>query len=871
MSTNKKWESENIIDFVDDVQLYNHDGEIETNILIREEARYLAKNLINKKNLKELSKKMKDSNDEFANSKDIENLNLNLDTNNYLLSKIQDKLNDYKKNSFENDIFNINDDEQSSNISDDSNQNNQQLNDIKNTLIQNNLNLEKTFSSFENFMNSALEKMDSILNKKNDQNDMLTFVEENGSNVNDEIDRIKWDECFDNESDANHDFRFESINTLMDEQSNFAIKQEELSRQLETLKDNIQHLNDINELQYGTLSEKHALNIGEIQNEINLLASKFESLNQEINKIYSIWTENNSLLNNLEKLLVELNNKNDELLIDREVYIEELHNKTIDNEKYINELLIQNEDLKNQFSNFSKQIGNISELKDEILVTVDEKISNNNSLIEGQLQQEFLNLKSEMRDISIQTVETELSKRNLLHLENILNQERIVDSVLSSEIFNLALESKLNNILNNNENINFIKNAFNNFDVYKNQIIDQITESDRIRNIVSIESNNLINLLKTDVMEKINDTKEYMYQKNFALNERIVDLEHKINNISLDEKEIYDMISSSEEIENIINDKLIFIINEKLNSIQDDISFINRKLEEDLKEYVDNNLKNKVVSEVVNSDKMRHIKNETLQSVYSELLKRDEKISLHSEEILKNYETLLENNRILENLEKLIIKQVEEVDGFRKDKEDSIDLIMEKISDQKANIVDLQNKIQDVITSEQFANNKSVDGIDDIDKDIYENIKLMTLNLVKEEIKKLNLINKEDASKEELISIDQKDVQESDFFKNRIQDILSKLNQSYEPLDIKNDLVNLNIKMDDLKKEDENINNDEDDDFSWFYEQELKNHKEEKNIAKQIGKKDNEIQYSYENIDYEELRNSTENDYINHNDFNRRK
>lgn len=869
MSTNKKWDSENIIDFVDDVQLCNHDNEIETNILIREEAQYLAKNLINKKNLRDLSKKMRESNDELVNSRDIENLNLNLDTNNYLLSKIQDKLNNYKNFNFEKDVYSVNDDE-SSIISNDSDQSSEQLNDIKNTLIQNNLNLEKTFSSFENFMNSALEKMDSILNKKSEENIQPIFVEEPiSSNKSDGVEEIKWDECGEDEFDTNSDERLESISKLMNEQSNFVSKQEELARQLDALKDNIEHLNNINELQYGTLSEKHALDINEIQNEINLFTNKFENLNQEINKIYSIWTENNSLLSNLERLLLELNNKNDELLIDREVYIEELHNKTIDNEKYINELLIQNEDLKHQFSNFSKQIDSISEFKEELLTSVDEKISKNNSLIDEQLHQEFNLLKDEMKDISVQTVESELSKRNLLHLENILNQERIVDKVLSSEIFNLALESKLNNLLNNDQNIGYIKNAFNNFDVYKNQIIDQITESDRIRNIISIEANNLINLLKTDISEKINDTKEYMYQKNFALNERIVDLEHKINNISLDEKEIYDMISSSEEIEKIINDKLIFIINEKLNSIQDDISFINRKLEEDLKEYVDNNLKNKVVSEVVNSDKMRHIKNETLQSVYSELLKRDEKISLHSEEILKNYETLLENNRILENLEKLVIKQVEEVDGFRKDKEDSIDLIMEKISDQKANIIDLQNKIQDVITGEHIVNNKAIDGVEDIDSDIYENIKLMTLNLVKEEIKKLNLVNKDDASKEQAIYINQNEEPESDFFKNRIQDILSKLNQSYEPLDVKKDLVDLNIKMEDLKKESDNLNANED--FSWFYEQELKNHKEEKNIARQIGEKDNEIKFSYENIDYEGLRNSTENDYINHNDFNRRK
>lgn len=869
MSTNKKWESENIIDFVDDVQLCNHDNEIETNILIREEAQYLAKNLINKKNLRDLSKKMRESNDELVNSRDIENLNLNLDTNNYLLSKIEDKLNNYKNFNFEKDVYNVNDDE-SSIISNDSDQGSEQLNDIKNTLIQNNLNLEKTFSSFENFMNSALEKMDSILNKKSEENIQPIFVEEPiSSNKSDGVEEIKWDECDEDEFDTNNDERLESISKLMNEQSNFVSKQEELARQLGALKDNIEHLNNINELQYGTLSEKHSLDINEIQNEINLFTNKFENLNQEINKIYSIWTENNSLLSNLERLLLELNNKNDELLIDREVYIEELHNKTIDNEKYINELLIQNEDLKHQFSNFSKQIDSISEFKEELLTSVDEKISKNNSLIDEQLHQEFNLLKDEMKDISIQTVESELSKRNLLHLENILNQERIVDNVLSSEIFNLALESKLNHLLNNDQNIGYIKNAFNNFDVYKNQIIDQITESDRIRNIISIEANNLINLLKTDISEKINDTKEYMYQKNFALNERIVDLEHKINNISLDEKEIYDMISSSEEIEKIINDKLIFIINEKLNSIQDDISFINRKLEEDLKEYVDNNLKNKVVSEVVNSDKMRHIKNETLQSVYSELLKRDEKISLHSEEILKNYETLLENNRILENLEKLVIKQVEEVDGFRKDKEDSIDLIMEKISDQKANIIDLQNKIQDVITGEHLVNNKAIDSVEDIDSDIYENIKLMTLNLVKEEIKKLNLINKDDASKEQPIYINQNEEPESDFFKNRIQDILSKLNQSYEPLDVKKDLVDLNIKMEDLKKESDDLNANED--FSWFYEQELKNHKEEKNIARQIGEKDNEIKFSYENIDYEGLRNSTENDYINHNDFNRRK
>ena len=78
----------------------------------------------------------------------------------------------------------------------------------------------------------------------------------------------------------------------------------------------------------------------------------------------------------------------------------------------------------------------------------------------------------------------------------------------------------------------------------------------------------------------------------------------------------------------------------------------------------------------------------------------------------------------------------------------------------------------------------------------------------------------------------------SDFFKNRIKDILTKLEENYEsvkldekiPLadEFKFNLNDLKIDLDDLKES--NLNNavESEDDFGWFYEQEFKAHKEEK-------------------------------------------
>lgn len=840
-------------------------SEIETNILIREEAQFLAKSLANEFRFDQ-EEEMDNNYFSESDRQAIEDINANLDTNNYLLAKIDKKLKKYsgenKKVSYTN-IFDVNldnDDDKKDNHHDLSYNSNHDIEDIKQTLIKNNDNLERTFKSFENFMNSALEKMDSILNKKPvenavtednievfDNNDVIPFNEteffeennspmfyENDNNDNIEVSQLQWDN---NSSTNSEGFDYQiknnniaNISELKDKQFEFNNKQDLLNNQIDILKNNISNLTELETNNYHSLNNKYSNEINEIHNQLNDFQVKYELLNKEINNIYNIWTDNNNLLLNLESLLNQLNSKNDELIDERNEYLSLLHDKTISNEKYINDILEQNENIKKQFDEFTAKVSDQSVLKAEILEEVDNKIATSSNELKDLMQKEIEGVKSEISTITAQTVEEELAKRNLLSLEAILNKERIIDDVLNSHVFNLALKNKVEESIEADLTIKDIKDVFGNFSIesYRKNMIDDIVESDRIRNIVSIESNSLFNQHKVDIIEKLNSTKEYIYQKNFELSERMMDLESKMDSMGVNEKEIFDMISSSNELETIINDKLIFIINEKINSIQENISFINTKLQDDLKDYVDNNLKNNVIDELVNSDKVKFIKNEALQSIYSELLKRDEKLDLHSEEIVKNYQALLENNRVLENLEKLLLKQVEQVEGFNKDKEDSIELIIEKITDQKANITELQEKIKEVMENVDGLNltSQSKQKINDIDYDVYDNIKLMTLNLVKEEIKKVNLVGNDDHENYSTQKLEaKKQEEESDFFKNRISDILSKLNEDYEPLDYKNDLVDLNISVDDLNN---NIEEKVDENFDWFYEKELDDYKKNK-------------------------------------------
>ena len=219
--------------------------------------------------------------------------------------------------------------------------------------------------------------------------------------------------------------------------------------------------------------------------------------------------------------------------------------------------------------------------------------------------------------------------------------------------------------------------------------------------------------------------------------------------------------------------------------------------------------------------------------MYRELITRDNKIDFNSEELVKNYHGLLECNRILKNLEELIIRQAEEFDGYKSDETNSISLIVDKISEQKLKISELEESIRKNISdfnlySDSESSQAMRRGLDAWRLEFSSDIIHMVKNLVEEEIKKQNFISyvdkkvqKYDDNNNEfsLLSSEnfEKQNQKNNFFVERVKDILNRLENS----DLQKTFeqtFNLNIDINDLKKDEEN--HVEDDNLEWFYEKE---------------------------------------------------
>lgn len=759
----------------------NNRGEInkylnsaETDVLIREEAEYLAKSFLEK-----------------------EKFSFDFSDTDKLGSRLNEIYLDNKKNE--------------ENISE-----NSYIKEIENKINQNAQNIKTAFESIDAFMKKTAENFEKIFNSKNP----LDFDGNLDNYEKDDVDFVKpveWEDSSDAENKEIKETE-EKINDILDEfNSSIDLKISETNQKVSDLSNSINEIsknlnnyveNSENEKAdfFASISEENAKSL----QDLNFLKNQYVDLEKEMSKLFSNWSENNQLLINLENLLCDMTEKKNMYSQDLNDFLNETHQKVVDSQRSLNDLNNEFFELRDKIMNFDERIYNI-EKNSEKLFGFDERIV----------------------ELSKEVVLEELAKRNLLDPVQFLTKDDSVKSLLASNVFQQSLESKITRMIvdNNNyigeefaakfdrvssdvslmsEKLNSETNGINksiqnleeNFNNYKNSI-DLVNFSSEIRSkIDSVSSRN--DLMYSELNSKYNET-----------NEKYKMLDAKIDDFAVSQEEtLKEIIEKSDVLSNLITEKIIEVVDLKLEKINEEFKLISQNLEEKIISFTERH-NQKILEEELdrrNSELESKIKNETLNYLYQELTKRDEKINLHSEEIVKNYEVLLENNKILESLERLVLQQADEVDVFKQDREETIELLMSKISGQKEQIEEIRNRIADILRAAGI----NIVNDSDVETDSYvlESIRQVTSELVQQEIKKLDLANSS-----EKINPKVDTNSENDFFVTRMRDILDRLEYSRNEGFKRDDVLGINVS--DLKEDNPLV---KDDDFGWFYEKEYQNY-----------------------------------------------
>lgn len=779
----------------------------ETDVLIREEAEYLAKSFLEKEKfsfdfsdadklesrLNEIYLENKKNEDEIIKSNHLWN------ENKKILERIEKKISGEKSldNGFSSNVESYSGD---------------YIKELENKINQNEKNIQSAFESFNAFMQKTTENFEKIfdfknIDSKNEESDSVDFVKP-----------VEWEDSNSLDSEKENKINEEKVNEILNEFSNsIDLRLSENNKKVSDLSNSISEIsknlnnyveNSENEKAgfFASISEENA----KVFQDIDFVKNQYLGLEKEISKLFSNWSENNQLLINLENLLCDMTEKKNMYSQDLNDFLSETHQKVVDSQRSLNDLNNEFFELRDKIMSFDERIYNI-EKNSEKLFSFDERVI----------------------ELSKEVVLEELAKRNLLDPTQFLTNNDSVESLLASSVFQQSLESKITRMIvdNNNyigeefaakfdrvssdvslvsEKLNSetiglsksIQNLESSFNNYKNSV-DFLGFSSEIRSkIDSIDSRT--NLIYSELNSKYNETNE----KHKMLNTKIDDFSTNQESI------IRDVIEKSEPLSDLISEKIIEVVDLKLEKVNQEFKLISENLEEKIMSFSER-YNQKLLEEELdkrNSELESKIKNEALNSIYQELTKRDEKINLHSEEIVKNYEVLLENNKILESLERLVLQQADEVDVFKHDREETIELLMSKIMGQKEQIEEIRNRIADILKAAgiDIVNNSDAET----DAYILESIRQVTSELVQEEIKKLNL---SDITKKPELKIESGS--ENDFFVRRMRDILDRLDHSKSKDTEKDDGLSINVS--DLKEDNPSA---KDDDFGWFYEKEYENY-----------------------------------------------
>ncbi|MDE5949656.1 MAG: hypothetical protein K2G54_02175, partial [Malacoplasma sp.] len=617
---------------------------------------------------------------------------------------------------------------------------------------------------------------------------------------------------------------FQKILNLKLEDANLKI--ESLSDELKIAKESFNSF--INDYQYNleSLNSQQkdlvsALNNNIYLDEIKASKENFIKIEKEIEKISSAWVQSNKLLNKLENLIFEISNAKIGYDEDLNALIFEIKDQTVENRSSLLKLNQEIESVKEKL----EVLGN---KQDDLFIKNNENkdafdsLRKNVDLLDARNLEKFSLLEQNAEETKKHLETLDIKLKDLMDIENFL------DSILSSKLFQKSLESKISNMISDNNN--YLGDEFklridhlaNRLDLELGDFKQQSTNLNN--SLKSLE--NRVYEMNSDIslINRKNDTKEQLeiIENRFGslysaemekIKTSIIDLERHIDNFKFDDYQVATLLRDSKELSSIIKDKIYLVVDEKINQIQRDADSIRITIENNLKQEASKIIPDAIRKEV--SDNFLKIKNEALSGVYAELTKRDKTIDLHSQEIVRNYETLMKCNTLLDELEFLVNKQTEEIDGLRFDKENSFQLLLEKIISQKEALEKLQKVLSTQIESYDFYNNNStVKKLLDVWKnDLTSSVIELVKNLVEDEIRKkatLSYVSTPSSSIENKLK-------GNDFFINRVKDILSRLDNENLKKTFENKVANLDFKINDLKKENPNV---KDDDLNWFYEKE---------------------------------------------------
>ncbi|MDE6893984.1 MAG: hypothetical protein K2J02_01235 [Malacoplasma sp.] len=808
-------------DYLEMINPKQDDFSIETNVLIREEAEFLAKNfMLTKNDINSISSSNQDSTlnshlfeldkQSFDNAQKIEQLQEDANESKVLLKRIESLL--LNKNNTESDVSNSIPSEDNQLFEE--YQNFSSLNSVDNSLPENDLFLsdDSPFLSEENNSFSIDEK---------NTNDKVNLQ----INVNEDQPFIFVDEKL-NVSVQEQELleSFQKILNLKLEDANLKI--ESLSDELKIAKESFNSF--INDYQYNleSLNSQQkdlvsALNNNIYLDEIKASKENFIKIEKEIEKISSAWVQSNKLLNKLENLIFEISNAKIGYDEDLNALIFEIKDQTVENRSSLLKLNQEIESVKEKL----EVLGN---KQDDLFIKNNENkdafdsLRKNVDLLDARNLEKFSLLEQNAEETKKHLETLDIKLKDLMDIENFL------DSILSSKLFQKSLESKISNMISDNNN--YLGDEFklridhlaNRLDLELGDFKQQSTNLNN--SLKSLE--NRVYEMNSDIslINRKNDTKEQLeiIENRFGslysaemekIKTSIIDLERHIDNFKFDDYQVATLLRDSKELSSIIKDKIYLVVDEKINQIQRDADSIRITIENNLKQEASKIIPDAIRKEV--SDNFLKIKNEALSGVYAELTKRDKTIDLHSQEIVRNYETLMKCNTLLDELEFLVNKQTEEIDGLRFDKENSFQLLLEKIISQKEALEKLQKVLSTQIESYDFYNNNStVKKLLDVWKnDLTSSVIELVKNLVEDEIRKkatLSYVSTPSSSIENKLK-------GNDFFINRVKDILSRLDNENLKKTFENKVANLDFKINDLKKENPNV---KDDDLNWFYEKE---------------------------------------------------
>lgn len=850
-----------------------NDASIETNVLIREEAEFIARNLVSLNNddsrfssahkiddveknqiISHLDKLDKQS---FDNSQKIMKLQEDFSESKNLLKKIENLLsnnlsessiNHKSNNDEEENYFTLFDEFQNEEKPSNTNQNyNYDDGEISNGLNTFKDELGKVFNNFESHMETIIGNLTDVVSKVGDKtdhaitqqefkesvvahdfvNNQVYFDEEENHEVNRSV--ISFDD-----NHENKDFEkellesFENLLNLKLDDANSKI--ESLSNEIKFTKENFNNFINDYQLNLDTINSQQkelnsyfANNSSSFVEELTINKQNYEKIESEIEKICFAWVESNKLLNKLEGLIYDISTTKFGFDEDLNSLISEIRDQTVENKK------------------------SLLKLNQEI-VTVKDKVEllndRHDDLVEKTLDNKVMidDLEANLKEMdsrntaNFSAVNNKLEKHEerlddlTVKVEDLISVENFLDTVLSSKIFQKSLESKITNMIC--ENNNYIGDEFkfridhiaNKLDVELNDVkFDQKNLNQTVQAMENkiYDMSSDISLMDKkynvrDQLDVIENKFGNLYNTEIdKIKSSISSLENHIDNFSLSEHEVSEMIRESSELSMIIKNKIYQVLDEKLVQLSKDVDSISENIEDRIKEH---NLKH--LSDIVDESVVKNaskIKNEALSSLYDELTKRDQKIDLNSQEIIRNYETMLRCNTILEELGSLVARQSEELDGLRTDKENSFELLSDKILSQKENVENLQNLLSEqIINFDFYERNTSIKKAFDVWKDdLTSNVIELVKSLVEDEIKRKSALSYLKDNDAEVLK--KQNTNDDSFFANRVKDILSRLDNENLKKTFKEKVMNLNFKMNDLRKENPNI---KDDDLNWFYEKE---------------------------------------------------